>query len=161
MKLKQIMILVAAILLSATTAWSQDFEEDMERNPQVREKVQAARVAYITKRLNLSTRESEAFWALHNEYENERRKLKRQYKVNTQLEAMSDQEVKEMLDRRFEMQQALLDLDRDYYQRFQKVISPRKVALYHKADKEFRLELLRRVKREKENRQGPGRRFRN
>jgi len=160
MKLKSITVLLASLFIAAS-AWSQDFDGEVQ-SPEVREKIKAARVAYITKRLNLTPRESESFWALHNEYENEKQQLRRQHKQDGTLESMSDDEVKQMIDRRFELQQKLLDLDRAYYKRFQTVISPRKVALYHKADKEFRLELLKRVRNERQNRQrGPGRRFGN
>ena len=159
MKIKEIIILLASFLI-AGTAWSQELDTE-ERSPLVREKVKAARVAYITKRLNLTPKESEGFWALHNEYENEKQELKKRYRNNGSLESMSDEEVVQMINQRFDLQQKLLDLDRKYYQRFQTVISARKVALYHKADKEFRLELLKRVRNERQNRKGQGRRFGN
>lgn len=136
--------------------------EDEIRNPQMRQKVEAAKVAYITKRLNLTTKESEGFWAIHNEYESEKKAIKAKYRSRQSIESMSDQEVERAINQRFELQQKLLDLDRQYYERFQSVISIRKIGLYFKAEKEFRLELLKRVREERQNRKQHGNnRFKN
>ena len=151
-------ILALLGLLIAGTALGQELDEEIT-NPQTRQKVEAARVAYITKRLNLTTAESEGFWAIHNEYESAKKQLRRKYKSRQSLEAMSDAEVESMIEQRFEMQQKLLDTDIEYYEKFKTVISTRKIALYHKAEKEFRLELLKRVKQERQNRKRPGGRF--
>ncbi len=109
-------------------------------------KVQAARVAYITERLGLTPNESERFWALYNEFENEKEKIQNRYSVERPLGSLSDEEAEAYILRRFKMEEELLELKKSYYPRFTKVISPRRIALFQKADKEFRLELLRKVR---------------
>jgi hypothetical protein len=153
-------ILTLLGLLIAGIALGQEIDEEIT-NPQTRQKIEAAKVAYITKRLNLTTRESEGFWAIHNEYEGAKRQVRKKYQNRQPLEAMSDAEVERMIEQRFEMQQQLLNTDIEYYEKFKTVISTRKIALYIKAEKEFRLELLKRVKEERQNRGRPGGRFRN
>jgi hypothetical protein len=148
-------------LLLCSIVFGQNPEDEI-KSPQMRQKVEAAKVAYITKRLNLTTKESEGFWAIHNEYESEKKALKKKYRSKQSIETMSDQEVELAINQRFELEQKLLDLDKQYFERFQSVISIRKIGMYFKAEKEFRLELLKRIREEQQNRRQPGNnRFRN
>ncbi|MCB0589000.1 MAG: hypothetical protein KDD06_27175 [Phaeodactylibacter sp.] len=134
--------------------------DDEPVGAEARSKIQAARVAYITERLGFTPAESEQFWALHNEFEAERDKIRSKYKPSRPIESMSDQEAEAFINRRFEMEQEILNLKRDYFQRFRQAVSPRKVALFNKADKEFRLEILKRVQERRSNNR-PNRNFRN
>ena len=67
---------------------------------------------------------------------------------------MSDAEANDFILARFEMEEKLLKLKKDQYQKFQKIISPRKVAMFTRAEKAFRQEV---IKRFKENRRRRGR----
>lgn len=156
---KQYWIVLLLLGLFAVPGFAQIFDDE-PMSGEARSKIQAARVAYITKRLGLTPAESEGFWALHNEFEAERDKIRTKYQPARPLESMSDQEAEAFINRRFEMEQELLSLKRDYFQRFKKVASPRKIALFIKADKEFRLELLKKMQERREGRR-PGGNFRN
>ncbi len=128
----------------ALPAFSQIFDDE-PAGSEARSKIQAARVAYITERLGLTTGESERFWPLYNEFEADRDKIREKYRPLRPIESMPDKEAEEFINRRFEMEQELLNLKRDYFQRFKVVASPRKIALFNKADREFRLELLKKA----------------
>ena len=156
---KKYWIVLLLLGLFALPGFAQIFDDE-PMSGEARSKIQAARVAYITQRLGLTPGESQSFWALHNEFETERDKIREKYKPPRPMESMSDQEAEAFINRRFEMEQELLSLKRDYFQRFKKVVSPRKIALFNKADKEFRLELLKRVQERRANRR-PGGNFRN
>lgn len=147
---------IAAIFLLVLGANAQDLGDEIT-NPRVRERIQAARVAYITERLDLNTKESQQFWAINNEYEAERRSIKQQYQSGGNMEAMSDAEAEKQLRQHLKMEEKLLNLKKSYIERFLKVVPARKVVLFQKADKEFRLELLRKVRDRRNN----SRRFRN
>ena len=135
--------------------------DDEPMDSEARSKIQAARVAYITQRLGLTPDESQRFWALHNEFEAERDKIRGKYKPARPVESMSDQEAESFINRHFEMEQELLNLKRDYFQRFKKAVSPRKAALFNKADREFRLEILKRLQERKQGNRRPNGGFRN
>ncbi|MCB0568175.1 MAG: hypothetical protein KDC66_00350 [Phaeodactylibacter sp.] len=156
MNTKRWMAIIMGLLLAAP-AFSQLFDDEPVKG-EVGSKIQAARVAYITQRLGLTPGESERFWALNNEFESEQDKIKAKYKSGQALEAMTDKEVEQYLDGRMQMEQELLNLKRDYIQRFKGVLSPRKIILFQRADKEFRLELLRRVQERRDNANRPFRR---
>ncbi|HMQ49230.1 MAG TPA: hypothetical protein PKA00_17705 [Saprospiraceae bacterium] len=129
----------------------------------VDEKVKAARVAFITQRLGLTSSESEKFWAVNNEYEAEKKTLEDKYKSAKSIESLSDKEAEDAIAKHFELEQKLLDLRKKYYERFREVVSARQVGLFYKADREFRLELLKKIReRQAGNNRAPGNRpFRN
>jgi len=153
---QRIILSLATMVLLAIGANAQELGDEIT-NPRVRERIQAARVAYITERLNLNTKESQQFWAINNEYEAARRSIKQQYRSGGNLEAMSDAEAEKRLRQQLKMEEELLELKQSYIERFLRVVPARKVVLFQKADKEFRLELLRKVR----DRRNKGRRFRN
>lgn len=153
---QRIFLSLTAVVLLAIGANAQELGDKIN-NPRVRERIQAARVAYITERLNLNTKESQQFWAINNEYEAAKRSIKQQYQLGGNLEAMSDAEAEKRLRQQLKMEEELLELKQSYIERFLEVVPARKVVLFQKADKEFRLELLRKVR----DRRNKGRRFRN
>jgi hypothetical protein len=150
--MKRTYILLLSLLLTAG-AYAQELGDEIS-NPQVRERVQAARVAYITDRLDLTAKESQQFWAINNEYEKERDAIQAKYKPSSKVELMSDAEVEQYLRNRFDMEAELLELKRSYFERFRAVVSARKIAMFQRADREFRLELLRKVRERKGDRRG-------
>lgn len=155
--------IVLLLALFALPGFAQIFDDE-PLGSEARSKIQAARVAYITQRLGLTTGESQSFWALHNEFEAARDQIRAKYKPIRPLEAMSDEEAEAFINRRFDMEEELLRLKRDYFQRFKEVVSPQKVALFSKADREFRLELLKKVQDRRQNNRPyrrPGGNFRN
>ena len=50
------------------------------RHEEKSEKVMAAKVAFITSRLNLNTSQAQQFWPVYNEFEAERKKIRAQMK---------------------------------------------------------------------------------
>ncbi len=148
---KQTIVLALAICGASVAAAQTPLEENID-NPRVREKVQAARVAYITDRLSLTPTESQQFWAINNEYEDKKEAIRDRYRPSSKLELMSDAEVEQYLRNRFDMEAELLALKRQYFERFKDVISVRKIAMFRRADREFRLELLKKVQERRGNR---------
>lgn len=137
--------------LFAGNGFGQVLDDDMERPG---DKVQAARVAYITRWLNLTPQESERFWPLHNEYEGEMEKIRRKYQPAKRPEDMTDAESERLIISRFDMEQELIGLKRDYYQKFKAAIPPRKIVQFTLAEKEFRKELLRKMRENAPQKQG-------
>ena len=148
---KQIFFLALTLCWTGVAAAQNLLEERMD-NPRVRDKVQAARVAYITERLSLTPKESQQFWAINNEYEAKKKAIREEYNASSKLELMSDAEVERYLRGRFDMEAELLALKKQYFERFKDVVSVRKIALFQKADREFRLELLRKVRERRDGR---------
>lgn len=143
MNLKHILIL-SILCLVALPAWGQLSDEELLETATL-DRVRAQRVAFITERINLTPREAETFWPLYNEYERKERQIRQRYRPMQRLEYLSDQEARELMVGRLDMEQELLDLKRSYYLRLADIISPRKLAGFARADREFKRMLLKQL----------------
>jgi hypothetical protein len=70
----------------------------------------------------------------------------------TGIDNLSEENLKEMIEKNFEWEQRELDLKKKYGKEFQKVLPIRKVALYYRAEKEFKKDLLERLGRGRDGR---------
>jgi len=118
-----------------------DPEEAQSADPKVKEKINAARVAYITERLGLTSDEAEKFWPVYREYVQKRQTLRKQFHEAKK----SGQDEKSLLDLDLKIKQQELDLEKDYSGRLQKVISAQKLMTLRQAEGDFRRLLLRQI----------------
>ena len=112
------------------------------------ERIQAARVAFLTSRLNLNTSQAQQFWPIFNEFEESRRKIRKQIRklsVDNVLTDASEEQMKADLRKYFLLKQEELDLEKAYSERFLKVISGRQLAEFYRSEKEFTKLLLKRL----------------
>lgn len=110
--------------------------------------VKALKVAFITNRLALTSKEAQGFWPLYNEMQQkiqniniERRKLRKQTKDG--YFSMSDAEMEEVIKHLFVLRQEELDVEKQYFESFKSVIPIKKIALLLKAEVDFRTEVLK------------------
>lgn len=61
-------------------AIAQDDDLPQETDPKVRDKVNAARIAYLTDQLALTPDEAEKFWPIYNEFLEKRKTLRKEYR---------------------------------------------------------------------------------
>ena len=119
-----------------------------------KEKIQAARIAFLTNRLELTPETAKVFWPIFTEYEKEKGELSKKY--NTQKRAlfadggvrnMSDENANKMLDIYLDQKQAELDLEKKYLTKFKDVLEMRQVWMVIRFDSDFRRSLMQRVSR--------------
>lgn len=139
----KILAAFALMVFMATSAMAQPDQEDKS------EKITAAKVAYITSRLNLTTAQAQQFWPVFNEFEAARKKIRKQMRllrVEAKLSDPSEDEVKADIKKMFALRQEELDLEKQYSEKFLKVISARQLAEYYRSEKEFTKLLLNKLK---------------
>lgn len=137
-------ILIITFLLSGINVFAQD--DELPKN----EKVEAMKVAFITEKLNLSSKEAEVFWPVYREFENEiklvRKQMRdaaKQYKQKTNAtEKEADAYVQEQLT----LKQKELDVIKKYIAQFKKVLPAQKVARLLSLEQEFKALLLKKLK---------------
>jgi hypothetical protein len=115
------------------------------------EKIDAARTAFLTDKMNLNAEQSQKFWPLYNEYDakrNELRRASRPFK-GQDLEKLSDAQLKEQINQMFETRQKEINLDKEYAEKFQKVITVRQLAALYKGEREFMKVLLQKLNEDK------------
>ena len=76
-------LLRIVFVLITLPAFAQEDELPAAQDPKVRDKIQAARVAYITDQLALTPEEAEKFWPIYREFSEKRREVRQQLKTPT------------------------------------------------------------------------------
>ena len=119
-----------------------------------KDRVQAAKISFITTKLDLNTTQAQQFWPLYNEYEGGKKKIRkelRQLKTDNILADGTEDQLKADIKKMFSLRQEELDLEKAYAEKFLKVLSAKQMVGFYRAEKEFTKLLLRRLK---ENRNG-------
>ena len=119
-----------------------------------RERIEAEKVAFITKRMQLTPKQAQGFWPVHTEYEKEEKRIRSKYRVRQTIDSMTEQEADEAIEKRLRMEDELLALRKNYFVRFKQVISPRQILLMQKANAEFKQYLLEEIRRRRSRRFG-------
>ena len=161
-RLKQ--VAVCALIVYSTAAFAQ---KGQPQKPQVhddkarqerKEDIEAMKVAFITKKLDLTPEEAQQFWPVYNQYNdklNELRKKRREDHKQTKqnFDTMSDKEVEQVVDNEMAMRQKELDIQKEYHAKFKAVLPIKKVARLYTTEEQFKRVLLDKLKdkdREKE-----------
>ncbi|GJM29900.1 MAG: hypothetical protein DHS20C17_25350 [Cyclobacteriaceae bacterium] len=149
------LIIILIISLVGTGVFAQE---------QAKEKIESARIGFITERLGLTPDQAERFWPLYNEYrlKNQDAANKfRQYRAGLNPDAVTDEESKRVVEMELELKQHRLDLEREYSKRMLDVISTQQVASLRKAERDFRGILLRRLQEARQQKLRQHQRFQN
>ncbi|WP_225865704.1 hypothetical protein [Dyadobacter aurulentus] len=140
---RNLLVAMALVLAAFSTANAQRrSEEEIKR-------IQDAKVAIITNRLSLTPEQSAGFWPVYNEFSQKRREIHRaQRKIvnDKKAEGKTDEQVLNNLKEVQDLRQKELDLEKEYQNRFLKVISAAQVIELYKAEKTFNDMLLQRLK---------------
>ena len=134
-------IQIFLFVMMTVPVFAQDELEGAQVDPKAKEKIQAARVAYITERLALTPEEAEKFWPVYREYAQKRLELRQEFREAKK----NGQDEKALLDLDLKIKQQELDLEKDYSGRLQKTISPQKLMNLRQAEGDFRKLLLRQI----------------
>lgn len=119
-------------------------------NKERQEKIKALKVEYLTTQLELSPEEAQKFWPIYNEFEEKMRTLEKSRRKSLKAsegKQLTDKEVNALIQMNFDTDQDILDLRKEYDLKFKKALSVQKVGKLYKAEKDFRHELLRKMKR--------------
>ena len=106
-----------------------------------------AKIAFITNRVSLTQDQAQKFWPLYNEFSTRRREFNRSGRLlrRNVTEGMTDQQIRDNFTQAFNMRQQELNLEKEYFDKFQKVISLRQVAQLFQAERDFTKEVIKRV----------------
>ena len=112
--------------------------------------IKTFKIAFITKRLDLTSDQAEKFRPVYNKYQEELTILKERnnkllLNVYLNIESMSDEEMNKFLDDEIIFRQNELDLLKRYVSQFKAVLPVRKVLKLFKAEEDFKLELIHRA----------------
>jgi len=142
-------LLIAMCLATVYTVNAQEGGQnrDMQQN---KERIEAQKVAFITNKLDLNSAEAEKFWPVYNDYFNQLKTKQKTWRDQhdfkpDDINKMSDAEASEFAEDQLNHEQEILDLRKDLITNLNGVISPQKILMLLDAEKEFRIELMRKV----------------
>ncbi len=111
--MKQIyIILVLAFSLSTAVVAQQ---------PREGERLEALKIAYLTKKLNITTEEAKQFWPVYNNYIDETKQARMSSRNGNELER----------------EEKILAIRKKYQPQFSKALSPDRANQFYKAEKDF------------------------
>tara|TARA_R110000782_G_scaffold74489_1_gene148757 strand:+ start:144 stop:581 length:438 start_codon:yes stop_codon:yes gene_type:complete len=118
------------------------------------EKIKSLKVAYITEKLSLDSKEAQEFWPIYNEYEEKRHELMR--KEHTQIkdklensDDLSEKEAKKLLTLKIAIEEDEEELDKAFLIEVSKVTSAKKALLLLKAEEDFKRDLIKQYRHNK------------
>lgn len=114
--MKKIILLILLYSGIALSAISQDDQRDAGR-------LQAYKIAFLTKKLNLSPEEAQRFWPIYNKYEDEMRAARIENRQNKASEIVTEEKI--------------LNIRKKYNGEFSKALSSEKVDKLFKSEREF------------------------
>ena len=140
--MKKILFIATIILGFLPVILAQDGEAEAKNEGG---RVEALKIAYLTKKLNLSPEEAQKFWPIYNKYSDEIRKVRIESRQNKEAE--------------LPMEEKILNIRKRYNGEFNKALSTEKVNSFFRAEKEFggylQKEIQERRNQRMENRRRP------
>ena len=125
------------------------FNSESQTNAK-RDKIDQLRVAFINSKVDLSNQETQQFWPLYNELNDKLDNFKKTYRINFiknfNAEIISDKEAEALLTAEFILKQKELDLNKEYYEKYKKILPIKKIALIKMAENDFKKELIKTIK---------------
>jgi hypothetical protein len=136
--MKRNIFILIIVLLPVTAITAQ--------NPN-REKLDAYKIGFFTKKLNLTSDEAQKFWPAYNEYQKQRialqqdrRELIRNFNQNES--SLSEKELTEMGDRLINTFSEESSIAQTFHNKLKKVLPPDKVIRYYQAENQWKTQLL-------------------
>ncbi len=118
------------------------------------EKIKSLKVAFITEKLSLSSKEAQEFWPVYNAYEEKRDALrKREHsEIRNKIkdaDALTEKEAGQLLKQYIQLEEEEEELDNDFLKEVSSVISAKKTLLLLRSEEEFKRQLIKQYRSNK------------
>ncbi len=133
--------LISSICLIIMTSWMLSAQGGKE---QIKDRIKAKRVAFITDKLELSSQEAQVFWPLYNGFKEKERALREDLRPSKKIAEMTDQEVEQLLEDRLDNEEELLAAKREFLKEAKQVLPIKKLAKLYRAERRFKEMVLQR-----------------
>lgn len=118
------------------------------------EKINTLKVAFITEKLSLSSKEAQEFWPVYNEYQEKRNALRKKshHQIKNKIkdaDSLSEIESEKLLALHMQIEEEEEVLDNDFLKKVSKVISAKKTLLLLRSEEEFKRQLMKQYRQNK------------
>ncbi len=151
--------LVTLTLLIAQVSMAQ-YEERHGKAYQHKEKIKSHKIAFLTDKLDLSPDEAEKFWPIYNEHETKVENSQKEFREKTRdiaenLQNLTDDEAEEFVYARLNQEQNMLNLKKEFINELNQILPSKKILLLMEAEREFKIELMKRLAGPRDDSRGP------
>lgn len=123
-------------------------QEEQIKDQKAKEKIKAARIAFITERLGLTPAEAEKFWPVYHEFAEKRNMLRQKFEQarrNPNPKLSREEHERQLLELNFQIKQQELDLEKEYSGRILNTISAQKLVALRQAEQDFRNIIIKQI----------------
>lgn len=106
------------------------------------QKILAARNNFISRQLNLTDDESRRFWPVYNQYQQDLTAVRVLKRLNNSSASVNGTE---QIDKEIAYEKQMVEIRQRYRDEFLKIMSPEKVSLLYKSEREFTDELIKQL----------------
>ncbi len=120
------------------------------------EKIEAAKIALITERLNLTPDQAQKFWPIYNEFAKRQQEVRQSFaqaRRNHDPKTASEEENKRILEMGMKAKEQTLQLEKQYSERFLEVINNRQLLSLRKAEEDFTQMIIKRLRDQQQKRE--------
>lgn len=153
MKKHLIFIRISGLIILSTFVFQPLMAQGEKKPPfrdEKKEKIKAHKIAYITERLQLTSQEAEKFWPVYNEHEALVEKSHKEFRKShmfepEEIEEMTEGDANKFIDDQIIHEQKLFELRKEFITKLRGVIPPKKILMLMEAEKDFKVEIMRKV----------------
>lgn len=146
--------LIIGFALSTLSALGQTRPQPGQRPSPPKERIESAKIGFITRELRLTPEEAKAFWPIYNAMEADLKKANRDplreglktVRGEGGIDNLTDAQARELLAELDKVGAEREAVRRTYQKEFLKVLPPQKVLKLHVAERKFRQEVMERLK---------------
>ena len=138
------LIITCSVLLAFTNLYAQPDSDTRD------ERIESLKVAFITEKLSLSSKEAQLFWPVYNDFSDQMKTIKdkqrdmaKSMRVKTEF---TDQEAEKLIQDQVQLRQQEFDLTKKYIAEFKRVLPVKKVARLMTLEDEFRAIVMQRLR---------------
>jgi len=115
-----------------------------------RERIEAAKTAYLTRKMQLSKEEARVFWPVFDAYQEKMKEVRNDRSENivsgrSELNKMTDEQINEMIDTRLNNAEKAIALRKQLIDDLREILPPAKIAIFLQAEHQFNRELQQRI----------------
>ncbi|MCT4623867.1 MAG: hypothetical protein N4A46_09620 [Schleiferiaceae bacterium] len=146
--MKKVALTIA--LFIGTILMAQPPHHSMEEMKEKKEKMEAMRVAFITEELDLTADEAQKFWPVFNERNKKVEALRKEMmefvfnmrKEEKTIDDLSDAELKKMMQKRFDNEKKIAEINEQYHAKIVDTIGLKKTAKLYMSEMRFQRKLI-------------------
>lgn len=147
--MRKLKVLFASLMMFVFTMNAQENHPPMPKEK--KERIEAMKVAFITKKLELTSNEAEKFWPVYNELQSKRHNLMTKSKENHKAlkekgDRANDDDIEKVFNEDMALKEQAIAIEKEYFQKLKAVLPMKKLALLHQSEREFKKEMLRNLK---------------